>query len=144
MNAWRAVSLSKDASVEGVEALRLWQKMTTQLLVNMEEVCVRRRRSSWTWEDEKVHQMCSFMWADNFWMLSHSQRNLEQMLRDLIEEAGRWDLTPKPARLWWTSTCDSEEKCDLSINTTTGCHRFSFEEKFKILGCALNRQEKVH
>ena len=27
--------------------------------------------------------------VDNFWIMSHSKRNLEQMLRDLIEEASR-------------------------------------------------------
>ena len=43
----------------------------------------------------------SFMWADNFWIMSHSKENLEQILRDLIEEASRWDLKPKPASLWY-------------------------------------------
>ena len=26
------------------------------------------------------------------------------MMKDAIEEAERWDLEPKPARLWWTSS----------------------------------------
>ena len=55
------------------------------------------------------------MWADNFWIMSHSKRNLEQMPWDLIEEAARWDLVPKLATLWWTSTYEPEEMCDLSI-----------------------------
>ena len=38
---------------------------------------------------EKAHQICSFMWPDNFWIMYHSKRNLERMLRDLIEEAER-------------------------------------------------------
>ena len=59
-----------------------------------------------------------------------------KMLRNLIEEAARWDLAPKPASLCWTST-------NLSIDTKSGCHRFSFEEKFKILGYALNRRESA-
>ena len=29
------------------------------------------------------------MWADNFWIISHSQEHLEQMLKDLIEEAAK-------------------------------------------------------
>ena len=45
--------------------------------------------------------------------MSHSQENLEQMRRDLIEEASRWSLVPKPVCLWWTSTYDSEEKVDM-------------------------------
>ena len=24
-------------------------------------------------EDEKDHQICSLMWADNFWLMSHSK-----------------------------------------------------------------------
>ena len=48
-------------------------------------------------EGEKAHQICSFMWADNFWIMSHSKKNLEQMLRDLIEEASRgiWYLNQR-------------------------------------------------
>ena len=38
-------------------------------------------------EGEKAYQMCSFMCADNFWIMSHSEMNLVQMLQDLIEEA---------------------------------------------------------
>ena len=66
------------------------------------------------------------------------------MPRDLIQEAEKWDLAPKPASLWWTSTYDSEEKISLSINTKTGRHRFPFEEKFKIFGCTMNRLGKTH
>ena len=51
------------------------------------------------------------MWADN----SHSKEILEQMLRDLVEEASRWDLENKPASLWWTSTYDPEEKEDTNL-----------------------------
>ena len=71
------------------------------------------------------------------------QKNLEQMLRDLIE-AGRWDLVPKPASLWWTSTYDSEQKVGMSLCTTSGCHKFHSEEKFNILGYAMNPQGKSH
>ena len=70
------------------------------------------------------------------------KRKLEQMLRDLIEEAGRCDLVPKPTSLWWTGTYDPEERIDVSIYTTTGCHKFPFEEKFRILGNVMNRQGK--
>ena len=68
----------------------------------------------------KTHQMCSFMWADKFWVMSYSKSHLEQMLKDLIRETEKWDLTPKPAGLWWTSTYGSEEKQELMIDTETG------------------------
>ena len=74
--------------------------------------------------------------------MSHSTKNLEQMPRDLVEEAGRWDLVPKPTSFWWTGTYDLEGRIDVSINTTTGCHKLPFEEKFRILGYAMNRQGK--
>ena len=95
-------------------------------------------------EGEKVRPICSFVWAHNFWITSHSKRNLEQMPRGLIEEAGKWDLVPMPASLWWTSTYQPEERSDLSIDTKSGSHRFPSVEKFKILGCAMNRQEQTH
>ena len=60
-------------------------------------------------EDEKDHQICSLIWADNFGLMSHSKENLEEMLQDIMEEARRWDLLPKAASLWWTSTYEAEE-----------------------------------
>ena len=83
-------------------------------------------------QGEKAHQICSFMWADNFWILSRSKRNLENMTRDLIEEAEKWDLAPEPASLWWTSN-------EVLIATNGLMYKFLCEEKFKILGCATGR-----
>ena len=40
----------------------------------------------------------------------HSKEHLEQMFKDLIEEAVTVDLEPKPASLWWTITYASEKK----------------------------------
>ena len=74
--------------------------------------------------------------------MSHSKKNVEQMLCDLIEDAGRWDLVPKPTSSWWTSTYDREQRIDMTLGTTTGCHKCPFEEKFKVLGHAMNRQVK--
>ena len=50
-------------------------------------------------KEEGEHEICSFMWADNFWFISHSKKHLEQMLKDLIEEAAKVDMEPKPASL---------------------------------------------
>ena len=73
-----------------------------------------------------------------------TQGILHQMLQDLLEEVSRWDLVPKPTSLWWTSTYDREERIDMTIYTTKGGQKFLFEEKFKILGDAMNRQGKSH
>ena len=75
--------------------------------------------------------------------MSHSKSNLEQMLR-VIEKAELRVLAPKPASLWLTSAYELEERSDLSIDTRTGRHRFPSEEKFQILGCAVNRQGKAN
>ena len=37
------------------------------------------------------HKICSFMLADNYWILSQSGENLEQMMKELVDEVGRWD-----------------------------------------------------
>ena len=89
------------------------------------------------------HQICSFMWAGNFWIMSHSKKHLEQMLKDLIEEAAKVDLETRPASLWLTSTYVSEEKEDMTLGTSKGCYKFPFEDEFKILGCMMNRQGKT-
>ena len=94
-------------------------------------------------EEEGVHHTCSCMWADNFWIMSHSKEHLEQMLKDLIEGAGKVDVEPKPASLWWTSTYASEEKSDMILGNGKGCYKFPFEDEFKVLGCAMNRQGKT-
>ena len=36
------------------------------------------------------------------------------------------------------------KRVDMTIYTSSGCHKFPFEEKFKILGCAMNWQGKSH
>ena len=120
-------------------------KMATQLQANVEETWTRKRIGiRLDLERQRAHQMRSFMWADNFWIMSHSESHLEQMLQDLIEEAEKWDLHPKLASLWWTSTNEPEEKPDLSIDAKSGRHGFPFRENFKILGCAMNRHGKAH
>ena len=43
----------------------------------------------------QTHQICSFTWAVNYWIMSNSKTHLEQIMKDLIEEAERWDLEPK-------------------------------------------------
>ena len=74
---------------------RLWQKMATQILANVEEGWTKKRMGIlMDFEGEKANQICSSMSADKFWIMSHSKKNLKQMLRDLIEEASRWNLAP--------------------------------------------------
>ena len=94
-------------------------------------------------EGEGEHQICSFVWADNFWIISHSKQHLEHMVKDHIEEAAKVDLELQPASLWWTSTYASEEKEEMILGTSTGCYKFPFEDEFRILGCVMNRQGKT-
>ena len=121
----------------GVEAFRLWQMMAAQLLASVEGKWKQKHRGLLLdFKGEKAHQICSFMWAYHFWIMSHSKTNLEQMLRDLIEEAEKWDLAPKLAILWWTSTHEEEVRHEMIVATNGLMYKFSSEEKFKILGCA--------
>ena len=90
-------AISRCLRQKSVEAPRLWQKMATQIWVNVEEERMKKRKGvlmDIDGEGEGVHQICSFMWADNFWIMSHSKEHLEQMLEDLIEEAAKVDLEP--------------------------------------------------
>ena len=34
---------------------------------------------------EGSHQICSFKWADNYWVLSQKKENLRQMMKELVE-----------------------------------------------------------
>ena len=70
------------------------------------------------------------------------QEKLEQMLRDLIEAAEKWNVAPKLASLWWTSTYEEEERSEV-VATTGLMYKFPSEEKIEILGCAMNRQGKT-
>ena len=126
-----------------VEDPRWLQKMASQILANVEEEWMMKRKGVPMDAEEGVHQICGFMWADNFGIMSHSKEHLEQMLKDLLEEAGKVDLEPKPASLWWTSTYASEDKSDMILGTSQGCWKISFEDEFRILGCAMNRQGKT-
>ena len=75
------VSLSLGAFAKEASKLR-------QRLANVEEVWVRKRISVLLdLEGQRTHQICSFMEADNFWIMSHSKSQLEQMQGDLIQEA---------------------------------------------------------
>ena len=80
------------------------------------------------------YQLCSFMWAGNYSILSHSKTCLEQMMTDLMEEAERWDLETKPASLWWTSTCVDGKMDEVEIRTKTRLDELPLKKKFTILG----------
>ena len=90
-----------------VEAPRLLQKMATQILADVEEEWMNKRKGVLMDVDGEgggEHQICSFMWATTSGSYPTQKKRLEQMLKDLIEEAAKVDLEPKPASLWWTST----------------------------------------
>ena len=109
-----------------VDAPRLWLKMAMQMLWNVKELWKKRKMWPHMTDQGGFHHMCSFMWADNYWILSQLKEKLEQMMKELVEEAKRWKLEPKPASLWWTSTYASEEKEDMVIKTEAGEHRLPF------------------
>ena len=75
------------------EASQLWLKMALQILFIVEE--------EWKRHEMRLHidtchggcrHVCSFMWADNSWILSHSKTRLEQIMKALIEGSGEMGL----------------------------------------------------
>ena len=57
-----------------------------------------------------------------------------QMLKELIEEAGRWDPEQKPASLWLSSTCAKQDKEDMMIKTKSGRTSFPIRKASKFSG----------
>ena len=47
-----------------------------------------------------------------------------------VDEAEKWDLAPKTASLWWTSTYQEEERSEMLIATHGLLYAFHSEEKF--------------
>ena len=122
-----------------VEAPRLWLKMAMQILGNVEPEWVETMMGVLTEEREgRDHQICSFMWADNYWIMS-PKAHLERMVKDFIEEAERWELEPKPASLWRKNTCAYEMMEDITISTRAGRQKILFEKSFTILGYTINQ-----
>ena len=79
----------------------------------------------------QAHQICSFMWTDNYWIMSHSKTHLEQMTKDLMEEAERWDLEPETCRSVVDKHLCLRDMEDFTISTRTGQHRIAFEKEFQ-------------
>ena len=42
--------------------------------------------------------------ADNYWLLSQWKEHQELMIKDLVEDARRWEWKFEPASLWWTGS----------------------------------------
>ena len=129
-----------------VEAPRLWQKMATQILAHEEEEWMKQRTEVHMDINEGEggeHQICGFMWADNFWIMSHSKKQLEQMLKDVMKKRLEWIWSP------------SLQACGGRVHTLLKKRRiwfgvrpkrllrFPFENEFRILGCMMNRQGKT-
>ena len=55
-------------------------------------------------------------------------------MKDLIEEAERWDLEPKHASLCWTSTDAGEKMDDMTTTTRTGLHKSPVREEVQDSG----------
>ena len=67
------------------------------------------------------------------------------MIKQLVDDVGRWDMKPKTTSMRWTSTLTQEEaeKKKHVFNTVTGLYERVRVEKFKILGYVFNREVKM-
>ena len=62
-----------------VEVPWLWQMMAAQLHASVKGKWKQKNMGLLLdFKGEKAHQICSIMWVDNFWIMSHSKRNLER------------------------------------------------------------------
>ena len=59
--------------------------------------------------EEVAHQMCSFVWADNFWIVSQSKNTWSKCFNICLKKASKVDLEPKPVSLRWTRTYALED-----------------------------------
>ena len=67
-----------------------------QILVNVEPEWVKQKMGVIVnCDGGHAHQICSFMWADNYGIMSHSKTHLEQIKKDLLEEA-EWTCNRHP------------------------------------------------
>ena len=109
--------------------------MEMQILWNVEPEW-KRNKMGFHLESGHVgyHQICSFMWANKFWILFHTTIHLEQMTKELVEEAERWGLEPKLASLWWTSAYADEKKEGMMIKKNTGPDNIPFEKQHVTVG----------
>ena len=64
---------------------------------------------------EESHQVCYFMWVNNYWILSYKKKNGEQIMKELVREVQKWNIGPMLASLWRTSTWWKEEKKDVEF-----------------------------
>ena len=135
-----------------VEALRLWLKMAMQILGNVEPEWVETKMGVVVDNCEgQAHQNghaqngSRKIWADVQLHVGGQMLDLvvlEQMMKDLIEEArGTWNR--KKAILRWTSTYADEMMDGMSISTRVGQHRKPLKKCFKILGYTFNQAGKT-
>ena len=95
------ISFNRCLRQGSVEGPRLRQKMAMQLLAKVEEDWVLKgNRHLFGLGMAEGTSDLKFHVADNFWIMSRPKSDVEQMLKDLIQEAEEWDLAPKPACLW--------------------------------------------
>ena len=92
----KASSSALGASARAASQLqRYGSKMAKQNLWSVAKEWKRRRRIHIDKRRGDSYQLCSILWADNWWWaMSHSTTHLEQVMKELIEGAERWDLEP--------------------------------------------------
>ena len=64
-------------------------------------------------------------------------------MKELVEEVERWDMEPRPASLWWTSTYGKEDKKEIVMVTAGGKQKLTFADEFRILGHLFSRDGRM-
>ena len=95
----------------GVEVPRLWQKMATRLLANVEETWAKKRMGAFLELEGQGHNRHAvFCGPTTFGLCPTPKVTSNRCCGICLEKAEKWDSAPKPTSLWWTSTYDPEER----------------------------------
>ena len=128
---------------EGVEAPVLWGRVAKYVLWRAEEKWrAKGCELSFGGQHDNEYTLRGMMWADNYWMFSHNQENLNCMMNDIIEELLDLDVEPKTESMWWTSTHKDEDMRTLCVGGRDKGWDLPFCEVVDVLGCRFHRDGK--
>ena len=90
------------------------------------------------------HQVCSFMWADKYWILSHKKENAEHMMKELVEEVDTWDMESNTRQLAAEEDLCKRGKARHRVRSgERETHTRPFADEFRILGHLFSRDGRM-
>ena len=124
------VDLARCILQRSVEAHTLRPKLDVYILCTVEEGWKKNRMDIHLYNNQGGSpKICSAVWADMSWVMSHSKVHLEAMMK-LIGKSRKMGLGTKPASLWLSSTHAGEVEDEMAMKTNTkGQRRLPFTKE---------------